>query len=227
MPRFRAPGSSVIAEVKRRSPSKGDAGRHPRPGGAGRGVRPGWCRRDQRADRGAPLRRQPGRPARGARRRRHPAAAQGLHRRALPGARGPRRGRRPGAADRGRARPTTRLRRAARPGPRAGADRCWSRCTTRPRPSGPSTLGRRAGRGQRPQPQDPRGRPGDAFGRLAPLVPADRVLVAESGITGPTDVARFVAEGARVVLVGEALVRDGDPEGAVRAMTGQRRRRDG
>lgn len=63
-----------------------------------------------------------------------------------------------------------------------------------------------------------------AFARLAPLVPADRVLVAESGIAGPTDVARYVDEGARVVLVGEALVRDGDPEGAVRAMTGHRRR---
>lgn len=58
------------------------------------------------------------------------------------------------------------------------------------------------------------------FGRLAPLVPQDRVLVAESGIAGPADVARFVGEGARVVLVGEALVRDGDPETAVRAMTG-------
>ena len=60
----------------------------------------------------------------------------------------------------------------------------------------------------------------DAFGRLAPLVPADRVLVAESGIGGPVDVKRYVAEGARAVLVGEALVKDGDPEGAVRAMTG-------
>jgi indole-3-glycerol phosphate synthase len=46
------------------------------------------------------------------------------------------------------------------------------------------------------------------------------VKVAESGITGPDDVRRYVAEGADVVLVGEALVRDGDPEGAVRAMTG-------
>jgi indole-3-glycerol phosphate synthase len=60
----------------------------------------------------------------------------------------------------------------------------------------------------------------DTFGRLAPLVPADRVLVAESGITGPTDVKRFVAEGANVVLVGEALVRDGAPREAVAAMTG-------
>ncbi|WP_426244243.1 indole-3-glycerol phosphate synthase TrpC [Nocardioides sp. LHG3406-4] len=60
----------------------------------------------------------------------------------------------------------------------------------------------------------------DAFGRLAPLIPDDRVLVAESGIGGPDDVRRFVGEGARVVLVGEALVRDGDPERAVRQMTG-------
>ena len=58
------------------------------------------------------------------------------------------------------------------------------------------------------------------FGRLAPLVPADRVLVAESGITGRDDVQRHVAEGARAVLVGEALVKDGDPERAVREMTG-------
>src|SRR5919107_6140755 len=60
----------------------------------------------------------------------------------------------------------------------------------------------------------------DTFGRLAPLVPDNRVKVAESGIFGPADVARFVAEGARGVLVGEALVKDGDPRGAVAAMTG-------
>ncbi|WP_370287490.1 indole-3-glycerol phosphate synthase TrpC [Nocardioides sp.] len=60
----------------------------------------------------------------------------------------------------------------------------------------------------------------DTFGRLAPLVPADRVLVAESGISGPGDVERYVGEGARVVLVGEALVKDGAPREAVAAMTG-------
>jgi indole-3-glycerol phosphate synthase len=60
----------------------------------------------------------------------------------------------------------------------------------------------------------------DTFGRLAPLVPADRVLVAESGISSPLDVTTYVAQGASAVLVGEALVKDGDPEGAVRAMTG-------
>lgn len=60
----------------------------------------------------------------------------------------------------------------------------------------------------------------DTFGRLAPLVPEDRVKVAESGIFSPTDVKRFVSEGARAVLVGEALVKDGDPRAAVAAMTG-------
>jgi indole-3-glycerol phosphate synthase len=60
----------------------------------------------------------------------------------------------------------------------------------------------------------------DTFGRLAPQVPEDRVLVAESGIADPDDVARFADQGARVVLVGEALVRDGDPEAAVRELAG-------
>ena len=60
----------------------------------------------------------------------------------------------------------------------------------------------------------------DVFGRLAPQIHADVVKVAESGITGVADVQRFVSEGAGVVLVGEALVKDGDPEAAVRAMTG-------
>jgi len=60
------------------------------------------------------------------------------------------------------------------------------------------------------------------FAKLSPLVPADVVKVAESGITGAEDVRRHVGEGADVVLVGEALVRDGDPEAAVRALTGVR-----
>lgn len=63
----------------------------------------------------------------------------------------------------------------------------------------------------------------DTFGRLAPLLSTDprvTVPVAESGITSATDVQRHVTEGARVVLVGEALVKEGDPERAVREMTG-------
>ena len=58
------------------------------------------------------------------------------------------------------------------------------------------------------------------FGTLVPrLARADVVRVAESGIAGTEDAARAAAQGADVVLVGEALVRDGDPEGAVRSMT--------
>ena len=60
----------------------------------------------------------------------------------------------------------------------------------------------------------------DTFGRLVPLLPDDRVAVAESGITDRDDVARFVAQGARAVLVGEALVKDGAPRAAVAGMTG-------
>ncbi|HET6167116.1 MAG TPA: indole-3-glycerol phosphate synthase TrpC [Marmoricola sp.] len=58
----------------------------------------------------------------------------------------------------------------------------------------------------------------DAFGRLAPLLPGDVVRVAESGISGPDDAARYAALGADVVLVGEALVKHGDPTTAVAAM---------
>jgi indole-3-glycerol phosphate synthase len=58
----------------------------------------------------------------------------------------------------------------------------------------------------------------DVFARLVGLLPGDVVKVAESGISGPDDAARYAALGADVVLVGEALVRDGDPTAAVAAM---------
>jgi indole-3-glycerol phosphate synthase len=58
----------------------------------------------------------------------------------------------------------------------------------------------------------------DTFGRLAKLIPDDVLTVAESGIGGPEDAARYAAQGADVVLVGEALVKDGNPRAAVAAM---------
>ncbi|KAJ1684210.1 hypothetical protein LUZ63_020503 [Rhynchospora breviuscula] len=58
----------------------------------------------------------------------------------------------------------------------------------------------------------------ETFARLAPAIPEDRVRVAESGVTGVADVETYAAAGADVCLVGEALVVGGDPEAAVRAM---------
>ncbi len=58
----------------------------------------------------------------------------------------------------------------------------------------------------------------DTFSRLRPLVPDGVVIVAESGITGPADAAAYAAQGADVVLVGEALVRDGDPAAGAAAI---------
>ncbi|HSU74825.1 MAG TPA: indole-3-glycerol phosphate synthase TrpC [Terrabacter sp.] len=52
---------------------------------------------------------------------------------------------------------------------------------------------------------------------LLPRVPAGVVGVAESGVSGPDDVAAYVRAGAGAVLVGEALVKDGAPESAIRA----------
>jgi indole-3-glycerol phosphate synthase len=52
---------------------------------------------------------------------------------------------------------------------------------------------------------------------LLPRIPGDVVGVAESGVTGPDDVVTYVRAGAGAVRVGEALVRDGAPEHAVRA----------
>ena len=49
----------------------------------------------------------------------------------------------------------------------------------------------------------------DVFEDLARHVPADRVLVAESGMKGVDDVRRMAKAGARAVLVGESLMRAG------------------
>lgn len=55
----------------------------------------------------------------------------------------------------------------------------------------------------------------ETFARLAPLIPAEVVRVAESGIRGPHDVIEFGRAGADVVLVGEKLVTGKDPRSAV------------
>jgi indole-3-glycerol phosphate synthase len=49
------------------------------------------------------------------------------------------------------------------------------------------------------------------FGRLASRIPTGPVIVAESGVRGPEDVAEYAGLGANAVLVGEALVTHGSP----------------
>lgn len=56
--------------------------------------------------------------------------------------------------------------------------------------------------------------------RLRPLVPADAVAVAESGIDDPADVARLRAAGFEAFLVGECLMRARDPGARLRELLG-------
>jgi indole-3-glycerol phosphate synthase len=58
----------------------------------------------------------------------------------------------------------------------------------------------------------------EALLRLQPAMPDGALVVAESGIRGPQDVIRAGQEGAHAVLVGESLVTATDPRSAVTAL---------
>ena len=56
--------------------------------------------------------------------------------------------------------------------------------------------------------------------RVASVLPEDRVLVAESGVSDATGAARMAAAGYDAILVGEALVTTTDPAALIRLLKG-------
>jgi indole-3-glycerol phosphate synthase len=57
----------------------------------------------------------------------------------------------------------------------------------------------------------------EQFAQLAPQIPNSRIKIAESGIGSAADAQYYLEAGADGLLVGEALVKQGDPKAGVEA----------
>ncbi len=58
----------------------------------------------------------------------------------------------------------------------------------------------------------------DTTRKLAKLVPPDRMIVAESGLSTPQDLSDLAMYGARCFLIGESLMRQDDVTQATRSL---------
>jgi indole-3-glycerol phosphate synthase len=61
--------------------------------------------------------------------------------------------------------------------------------------------------------------------RLAPKIPRDRIVVAESGLNAPADLVRLSRIGISTFLIGESLMRQADVTAATRALLAREPRR--
>lgn len=61
----------------------------------------------------------------------------------------------------------------------------------------------------------------DTFTRLIPMIPDSVIKVAESGISQRSEVEMAERAGANAILVGETLVRSGNPREAISQLLGR------
>jgi len=58
--------------------------------------------------------------------------------------------------------------------------------------------------------------------RLAPRIPSDKLVIAESGLASREELNRLKASGVSTFLIGETLMRQEDVAGATRSLIGPR-----